>query len=78
MPRGDGTALIARPGDSLGGLAMPRRKNKPAKAEAKPRWSREKIVKQSALGALLRPIGVSVALVLSAYALVSLGTTFYR
>ena len=78
MPRGDGTALIARPGDSLGGLAMPRRKNKPAKAESKSRWSREKIVKQSALGALLRPIGVSVALVLSAYALVSLGTTFFR
>ncbi len=78
MPRGDGTALIARPGDSLGGFAMPGRKNKPAKVESEPHWSREKIVKHSALGALLRPIGVSVALVLSAYALVSLGTTFYR
>ena len=27
---------------------------------------------------LLRPIGIAVALMLSAYALVSLGTTFYR
>ena len=39
---------------------------------------REKVVKQSALGALLRPIGISIALVLSAYALMSLGVTFYR
>ena len=78
MPRGDDTALIARAEDSLGDVAIPRGKNKPTKAESKPRFSREKIVKQSALGALLRPVGISVALVLSAYALVSLGTTFWR
>ena len=30
------------------------------------------------MGALLKPIGISIALVLSAYALLSLGTTFYR
>jgi hypothetical protein len=51
-------------------------------APAKPRRSwfsrREKVVKESALGALLKPIGICLALVLSAYALVSLGTTFYR
>ena len=38
-----------------------------------------KIVKPSAaLGMLLRPIGIAVAAVLSVYAIVSLGTTFYR
>ena len=42
------------------------------------RFRREKIVKESALGALLKPIGISIALVLSAYALLSLGTTFWR
>ena len=41
-------------------------------------WRREKIVKQSWLGHLLRPVGVALALILSAYALMSLGTTFYR
>ncbi len=41
-------------------------------------WPREKVVKESALGALLKPIGVSLALLLSTYALLSLGTTFYR
>ncbi len=57
----------------------PRRR--PSKAERKRGTiarPRETVVKQSALGALLRPIGVSVALVLSAYALMSLGVTFYR
>jgi hypothetical protein len=82
MPGSDGTALIARPEDSLGDVVFPRaKKASPAKAERK-RGSvarpREKVVKQSALGALLRPIGISVALVLSAYALMSLGVTFYR
>ena len=42
------------------------------------RFRREKIVKESTLGALLKPIGISIALVLSAYALLSLGTTFWR
>ncbi len=41
-------------------------------------WRREKVVKQSALGMLLQPIGVSLALILSAYALLSLGTSFWR
>jgi hypothetical protein len=82
MPGSDGTALIARPGDSLGDVALPRpKKLSAAKAERKPgslARPREKVVKQSALGALLRPVGISVALVLSAYALMSLGVTFYR
>ena len=71
-----GTALVPRPGDEV---ATPRQ---PGSALGEQRrsffWSRERVVKESALGALLRPIGICVALVLSAYALVSLGTTFYR
>jgi hypothetical protein len=39
---------------------------------------REKVVKPSALGMLLRPIGISVGRRASTYALLSLGTTFYR
>jgi hypothetical protein len=71
-----GTALVPRAGDDA---ALPRARGT---APAKPRRSwfsrREKVVKESALGALLKPIGICLALVLSAYALVSLGTTFYR
>jgi hypothetical protein len=37
-----------------------------------------KIVRPSALGMLLRPIGIAVGVVLIAYALLSLGSTFYR
>jgi len=39
---------------------------------------KQKIVKPSALGMLLRPIGLAIGLILIAYALLSLGTTFYR
>lgn len=42
------------------------------------RAARVKIIKPSALGMLLRPIGIAVAAILSVYAIVSLGTTFYR
>ena len=41
-------------------------------------WRREKVVKESVLAALLKPIAIALALILSAYALLSLGTTFYR
>lgn len=41
-------------------------------------WRREKVAKQSTLGMLLRPVGISVGLILCAYALFSLGTTFWR
>lgn len=52
----------------------------PAGVPQKARGSRGrvKVVRPSALGMLLRPIGLAIALVLAAYALVSLGTSFYR
>ena len=50
----------------------------PVKASRRARAVRQKVVKPSALGMLLRPIGIAVGLILIAYALLSLGTTFYR
>lgn len=79
MPRGDSTALMTGAGDSLGDVALLRGKKLAApKREPRHRLAREKVVKQSALGMLLKPIGVALALVLSTYALLSLGTTFWR
>ncbi|MGV1013519.1 MAG: hypothetical protein ACOYB4_00960 [Methyloceanibacter sp.] len=71
MPNAPSTTLVAHPEDAIAPL-------RPAKLTRRSRAPRIKIVKPSALGMLLRPIGLAVALVLSAYALVSLGTTFYR
>jgi hypothetical protein len=79
MPKGQSTSLVVDADDGSGAVTLP-----PGKEIASPRPKRtrrarrEKIVKESALGALLKPIGISLALVLSAYALLSLGTTFWR
>ena len=64
-------ATISRPS-----ITTPAKKTRSVAAPRPRRFRREKIVKESALGALLKPIGISIALVLSAYALLSLGTTF--
>ena len=77
-PKGRSAALVARREESLGAIAASRPQRTPAKAARRSRAPRVKVVKQGALGALLRPIGIAVALILSAYALLSLGTTFYR
>jgi hypothetical protein len=78
MPRRRGAALVAHPEEAIGELAEEAPERKPAKGGRRLFARREKVVKPSALGMLLRPIGISVAVVLSTYALVSLGTTFYR
>ena len=79
MPKAASTSLVAEPGDQLGAVDHPPAKKTRSVAAPRPRrFRREKIVKESALGALLKPIGISIALVLSAYALLSLGTTFWR
>jgi hypothetical protein len=77
MPKPPGTALAVTAEDAFPPIASPPSREA-AKAERRSRAARVKVVKPSALGMLLRPIGIAVALVLSAYALVSLGTTFYR
>src|SRR5499427_2545429 len=78
MPKSQGAAVVAHPEDAVGEFVA----EVPAKRPAKSRrgWfaRRERVVRPSALGMLLKPIGISIAVVLSTYALVSLGTTFYR
>jgi hypothetical protein len=78
MPKSQGVALVAHPEDAVGEFVG----EVPAKRPATSRrgWfaRREKVVRPSAVGMLLEPIGISIAVVLSTYALVSLGTTFYR
>ena len=79
MPKATGTSLVAEPGDRLAAIdAPPAKKTRSVDGSRPRRLRREKIVKESAWGALLKPIGISIALVLSAYALLSIGTTFYR
>ena len=79
MPKGQSTSLVVDADDQFGAVALPLdtgllRPSPSGHAVAR----REKVVKESALGALLKPIGISLALVLIAYALLSLGTTFWR
>ncbi|MGC1347441.1 MAG: hypothetical protein WA863_15410, partial [Methyloceanibacter sp.] len=79
MPKGQSISLVAEPEDQFGAVAVPSGKELATpKPKRMRRARREKVVKESALGALLKPIGISLALVLSAYALLSLGTTFWR
>ncbi|HZJ12484.1 MAG TPA: hypothetical protein VFD26_07520 [Methyloceanibacter sp.] len=75
MPR-QSTALVAS-GSDLAEIANASSAT-PVKAGRRSRALRQKVVKPSALGMLLKPIGTAIGLVLVAYALLSLGTTFYR
>ncbi len=70
------TALVAHSEGELAEVSHPPAKRSATKLERLSR--RQKVVKPSALGMLLRPIGIAVALVLSAFALLSLGTSFNR
>jgi hypothetical protein len=78
VPRRHDAALVAHPDDAIGELAGGASAVTPANAGRRLRSRREKVVRPSALGMLLRPIGISIGVVLSVYALISLGTTFYR
>src|SRR5262245_26172923 len=76
MPKGQSTGLVVDTDDRFGAVALP-----PSTEVATPRPKRtrrprrDRVVKE---GALLKPIGISLALVLSAFALLSLGTSFWR
>jgi len=74
LPKSRSAALVNSSEDIAGEISEPRQTRMPARRSR----ARVKVVRQSALGALLRPIGIAVGAVLIAYALVSLGTTFYR
>src|SRR5262245_14425212 len=79
MPKASGTSLVAEPRDQFAAADLTAEKTSRSLTRPRARrFHREKLIKESAFGALLKPIGVSLALVLSAYALLSLGTTFWR
>src|SRR5262245_54632900 len=79
LPKGQSTSLAVDADEPFTAVAATLDKELAAPRSKPPRRvRREKVVKESALGALLKPIGTSLALVLSAYALLSLGTTFWR
>jgi hypothetical protein len=74
LPKSQSTALVSSSEDNAGEISDPRGNRAPARRP----HARAKVVRQSALGMLLRPIGIAIGAVLIAYAVVSLGTTFYR
>jgi hypothetical protein len=78
MPKRQSGALVAHPEDAVGEIVGSPAKARLTRSKRRSERRREKVVKPSALGMLLKPIGISVAVVLSAYAFLSLGTTFYR
>ncbi len=76
MPKSHGVTLAPQPEDAI--ATMIGRSAKRRGRMVSLGHGREKVVRPSALGMLLRPIGIAVGLVLCVYAVVSLGTTFYR
>ena len=76
MPKSQSVALAADSEDAVATMTRSPAKLRGTRLGSRP--AREKVVRPSALGMLLRPIGISVGVVLIAYALLSLGTTFYR
>jgi hypothetical protein len=76
MPKSQSAALVAHPEDSIATMIRSPAKRRGPRLGA--RRGRETVMRPSALGMLLRPIGIAVGIVLCTYALVSLGTTFYR
>ena len=80
MPKGQSNSLVSESGGALAAVAIPSG-GRQVRAARPPRTRRaryKKVVTERALGTLLKPIGISLALALSAYALLSLGTTFWR
>ena len=76
MPKSQSVALTADPEDAIATMIRPPAKRRGRGVSLGGR--REKVVRPSALGMLLKPIGIAVGIVLCVYAIVSLGTTFYR
>ena len=76
MPKSHGVTLAPQPEDAIATMIGPPAKRRGRRVSLG--RGREKVVHSSALGMLLRPIGIAVGIVLCVYAIVSLGTTFYR
>lgn len=78
MPQRQSSALVAYgPGDIAPAVDDDAR-GRPARRPHRSRARKVTVVRPSALGMLLKPVGIAIGAVLIAYALVSLGTTFYR
>jgi hypothetical protein len=78
MPQRESSALVAHSASDIAEIVEEGRRSRPAKLGRRARAPREKVIRPSALGMLLRPIGIAIGVVLIVYALLSLGTTFYR
>ena len=72
MPKSQSVALTADPEDAIATRIRPPAKRRGRRVSLG--GGQEKVVRPGALGMLLKPIGI----VLCVYAIVSLGTTFYR
>jgi hypothetical protein len=77
MPR-QGTDLVTTTGHDVAEYDTEALNPVPAEPRARPIKETLKVVRPSALGMFLKPIGIAFGLVLIAYAMISLGTTFYR
>ncbi|MFZ2019801.1 MAG: hypothetical protein WAU90_14140, partial [Methyloceanibacter sp.] len=78
MPQRQSSALVAHSDTDIADLVDEPARPRLTRLARRSRASREKVVRPSALGVLLRPIGIAIGVVLIAYALLPLGTTFYR
>jgi hypothetical protein len=78
MPQRHSSALVAHSEADVADIVDEPAGRGAAMLSRRPKRSRVKVVRPSALGMLLKPIGTAVGAVLIVYALLSLGTTFYR
>jgi hypothetical protein len=78
MPKSEGAAVIVPLEEAVNSAASRGNRKLRTRGAGRDWFRREKVVKQSWLGMLLQPIGFAIALLLCAYALLSLGVTFWR
>jgi hypothetical protein len=78
MPQRHSSALLAHSDADVADIVDEPARARATKLTRRSRAVKQKVVRLSALGMLLKPIGIAIGAVLVVYALLSLGTTFYR
>jgi hypothetical protein len=78
MPQRHSSALVAHSDADVAAIVDEPARTRATKLTRRSRAVKQKVVRPSALGMLLKPIGSAIGAVLVVYALLSLGTTFYR
>jgi hypothetical protein len=78
MPQRHSSALVAHSDTDVAAIVDEPARTRATKLTRRSRAVKQKVVRPSALGMLLKPIGSAIGAVLVVYALLSLGTTFYR